>query len=292
MMRLASLRLLSAGSFAFLAFATPANAVKILLSNDDGYNAPGIVALYDALVAAGHTVTIVAPDGNRSGSSTALTFGPFQVLQISSNVYSVGGTPANTVKFGAWLLTGPNAPELVVSGINSGSNIGPSTVISGTVGNAIAAIEEVDNPIPAIAFSTDLIESGPADSPNNVKHFRDVAKFAAKLVHRFTWSGRVRGLEPGLALNVNYPGLAPSGVKGVRIANQGLTPNFTNVYNQIDATHYSLASTRVQVTRDVRDADTILFQNGYITIVPIDGDYTASIRDKAHILPYLLSLKP
>ena len=291
MMRLASLRLLAAGSLAFLAFATPANAVKILLSNDDGYNAPGIVALYDALVAAGHTVTIVAPDGNRSGSSTALTFGPFEVQQKASNIYSTGGTPANSVKFGVWLLTGANRPELVVSGINSGANIGPSTVISGTVGNAIAAIEEVDKPIPAIAFSTDLVEPG-ASTPANVAHFQDVAKFAAKLVQRFTWTGKVRGLEPGLALNVNYPALAPNKVKGVRLANQGLTPNFTNVYNQIDATHYSLASTPIQVTQDRKDSDTILFQKGFVTIVPIDGDYTASVHEKLHVLPYLISLRP
>lgn len=284
--------LLAAGSLAFLVLATPASAVNILLSNDDGYNAPGIVAIYDALVADGHKVTIVAPSGNRSGSSAALTFGPFQVDKIASNIYSLEGTPANTVKFGAWLLTGPNAPDLVVSGINSGANIGPSTVISGTVGNVIAAIEEVDKPIPAIAFSADLIKSGPATSPNNVAHFKDVAKFAAKLVRRFTWSGKVRGLEPGLALNVNYPGLAPNKVKGVRLANQGLAENFTNVYTQIDANHYQLASVPIHVTRDVRDSDTIQFQNGYITIVPIDGDYTAEHFEKGHLFPYLIALQP
>ena len=118
-------------------------------------NAPGIVAIYDALVADGHKVTIVAPSGNRSGSSAALTFGPFQVDKIASNIYSLEGTPANTVKFGAWLLTGPNAPDLVVSRINSGANIGPSTVISGTVGNVITVIEEVDKLYTRNCFSTD-----------------------------------------------------------------------------------------------------------------------------------------
>ena len=99
-------------------------------------------------------------------------------------------------------------------------------------------------------------------------------------------------LEPGLALNVNYPGLAPNKVKGVRLANQGLAENFTNVYTKIDANHYQLASAPIHVTRDVRDPDTIQFQNGNITIVPIDGDYTADHFEKGHLFPYLIALQP
>jgi 5'/3'-nucleotidase len=291
MLRLHSLGLLSAGSLALLLLATPANAINILLSNDDGYNAPGIVALKEALEEAGHNITVVAPSGNRSGSSVALTFGPFEVLKISKDVYSVDSTPANTVKFGAYLLTGSNRPDLVVSGINSGANIGPSTVISGTVGNVIAAIEEVDAPIPGIAFSTNLVEPD-ASSEANRRHFHDVAAFAAKLVSRFTRTGQVQGLLPGQALNVNYPGTAPRLVKGVKVAVQGLAPNFTNDYQKIDATHYSLASKPIHVIYDVRNSDTILFQEGYVTIVPIDGDYTASRSVTESLRPYLDTLTP
>jgi 5'-nucleotidase len=195
MLRLPSLRLMSAGFITILALATPANALNILLSNDDGYNAPGIVALKDALVKDGHKVTIVAPSSNRSGSSTALTFGPFEVIKISSDVYSLDSTPANTVKFGVFILKGADRPDLIVSGINSGANIGPSTVVSGTVGNVIAGIEEIDAPIPGIAFSTNLVDPDVTSKPNQ-RHFCRVAAFAAKLVHRFTRTGEVKGLEP------------------------------------------------------------------------------------------------
>ena len=291
MLRLPSFGLLSAGSIALLLLSTPANAVNILLSNDDGYNAPGIVALQTALEKDGHDVTIVAPSGNRSGSSAALTFGPFEVIKISDDVYSVDSTPANTVKFGVFLLKGATRPDLVISGINSGANIGPSTVISGTVGNVIAAIEEIDSPIPGIAFSTNLVESD-VNSDRNRRHFAQVAAFAAKLVRRFTRTGQVKGLLPGHGLNVNYPGTSRGLVKGVKIARQGLAPNFTNDYDQIDATHYTLASKPIHVKYDVRNSDTLLFQRGYVTIVPIDGDYTASGVVTDNLSPYLQTLTP
>jgi 5'/3'-nucleotidase SurE len=285
-----SSRGLAAAAVVFM-FASPAGAVNILLSNDDGYFAPGIVALKDALVADGHTVTIVAPSGNRSGSSAALTFGPFDVEQIAEDVFSVDSTPANTVKFGAWMLTGEKKPDLVVSGINSGANYGPSTVISGTVGNVIAAIEEIDEPTPGIAFSTDLVDSD-VNSAANRKHFKQVAKFGANLVASLIKKGKVEGLKSGQGLNVNYPALDKGEVLGIKMAVQGLTPNFTNEYTKIDDNTYSLASQVVDVKKDVKHSDTLAFQKGYITIVPINGSYTAPKKVSEAIEPYFENLKP
>jgi broad specificity polyphosphatase/5'/3'-nucleotidase SurE len=91
---------------------------------------------------------------------------------------------------------------------------------------------------------------------------------------------------------VNYPALDPDEVKGVKIANQGLAPNFTNDYDKIDATHYSLASVPINVTEDVPGSDTVLFGRGFVTIVPIDGDYTASRLVKDEIAPFLDHLRP
>lgn len=283
-------RSLAAAALA-LVVATPAGAVNILLSNDDGYNAPGIVALKAALEKAGHTVTIFAPSGNRSGSSTALTFGPFAVEKIESDVYSIDSTPANTVKFGAWKLRGPNRPDLILSGINSGANIGPSTVISGTVGNVIAGIEEIDQPTPGIAVSTDLVDDD-VTSKANAEHFKDVAQFTADLVGKFVKDGKVVGLEPGIALNVNYPARSPDKVKGIKWAAQGLTPNFTNDYVRLDSGTYQLASEVVDVKEDVKDSDTILFQRGFITIVPINGSYTAGQTAQKDLEPFVDGLRP
>src|SRR5262249_34139975 len=160
-------------------------------------DAPGIVAMRAALKAAGHQVTVVAPDGNRSGSSTALTFGPFTVSQKASDIYALSSPPATTVLFGVTEVL-EHAPDLIVSGANTG----PSTVISGTVGNVIAGLTQLNSSIPGIAFSTDLVEAGDANSAANRAHFEDVAKFAARLVTRMENTNSLSRLGPHVGLNV------------------------------------------------------------------------------------------
>ena len=131
-----------------------------------------------------------------------------------------------TVKLGvAELLTGRSKPDLVLSGINSGANIGPRTVISGAVGNVIAAISELDAPIPGIAFSTDLVDADPLSDADR-RHFAQVAAFAARLVARLTRNGKIVGLDPGEGMKINYPPLARHLVESVRSAQHGFAPVF------------------------------------------------------------------
>ena len=124
--------------------------MKILISNDDGYLAPGIIALADALAAIAEIV-VVAPDSNRSGSSNSLTLDrPLSVYRAANGFYSINGTPTDCVHIA---LTGglvPFVPDLVVSGINQGQNMGDDTLYSGTVA---AATEGFLFGIPSIAFS-------------------------------------------------------------------------------------------------------------------------------------------
>ncbi|HEX7891149.1 MAG TPA: 5'/3'-nucleotidase SurE [Ramlibacter sp.] len=123
--------------------------MKILLSNDDGYQAPGIVALYEAIRDLGD-VDVVAPEHNNSAKSNALTLNAPLYVNIASNGFRyVNGTPADCVHIA---LTGllEQRPDLVVSGINNGANMGDDTIYSGTVG---AAMEGYLFGIPAIAFS-------------------------------------------------------------------------------------------------------------------------------------------
>jgi 5'-nucleotidase len=123
--------------------------MKILISNDDGYLAPGLIALADALSACAE-VTVVAPDSNRSGSSNSLTLErPLTVNKTEGGVYFVNGTPSDCVHIA---LTGllPFTPDLIVSGINQGQNMGDDTLYSGTVA---AATEGYLFGIPSIAFS-------------------------------------------------------------------------------------------------------------------------------------------
>jgi 5'-nucleotidase len=123
--------------------------MKILISNDDGYQAPGIVALYEALRTVAE-VEVVAPEQNNSAKSNALTLhAPLYVHTAANGFRYVNGTPADCVHIALTGLLGYR-PDLVVSGINNGANMGDDTIYSGTVG---AAMEGYLFGIPAIAFS-------------------------------------------------------------------------------------------------------------------------------------------
>ncbi len=163
--------------------------MKILISNDDGYLAPGIVALADALSAIAE-ITVVAPDSNRSGSSNSLTLDrPLWVERADNGFYYLNGTPSDCVHVA---LTGllPERPDMVVSGINQGQNMGDDTLYSGTVA---AATEGFLFGIPAIAFSQ--LHKGWA-------HLDSAARIAREVVER-----RFETLEKPYLLNVNIPNL-------------------------------------------------------------------------------------
>lgn len=163
--------------------------MKILISNDDGYLAPGIVALADALSSCAE-VTVVAPDSNRSGSSNSLTLErPLTVGKSADGVYFVNGTPSDCVHIA---LTGllEFTPDLVVSGINQGQNMGDDTLYSGTVA---AATEGYLFGIPSIAFSQ--VERGWAEIESAARAARDI------VLRQFD------SLPRPYLLNVNIPNL-------------------------------------------------------------------------------------
>ncbi|MGN6580598.1 MAG: 5'/3'-nucleotidase SurE [Bordetella sp.] len=146
--------------------------MRILVSNDDGYNAPGIEALARALSGLGE-ITVVAPETNHSGASNSLTLNrPLSVRTAANGFHYVNGTPSDCVHVA---LTGgliADRPDLVVSGFNNGANLGEDTLYSGTVA---AASEGYLFGIPSIAFS--LIEKGWA-------HLDDAARAARQIVER------------------------------------------------------------------------------------------------------------
>ncbi len=161
--------------------------MKILISNDDGYLAPGINALADQLSSIAEIV-VVAPDSNRSGSSNSLTLDrPLRVMKSDKGFYSINGTPSDCVHIA---LTGMLAerPDLVVSGINQGQNMGDDTLYSGTVA---AATEGYLFGIPAIAFSQ--VEHGWAE-------LESAARIAKDIVLR-----KLDDLHKPFLLNVNIP---------------------------------------------------------------------------------------
>jgi 5'-nucleotidase len=163
--------------------------MKILISNDDGYLAPGIIALANAMSAIAE-ITVVAPDSNRSGSSNSLTLErPLTVNRAENGVYFVNGTPSDCVHIA---LTGllSFVPDLIVSGINQGQNMGDDTLYSGTVA---AATEGYLFGIPSIAFSQ--VERGWSE-------LDAAAKVAREIVLR-----QFAALPRPYLLNVNIPNL-------------------------------------------------------------------------------------
>lgn len=177
--------------------------MKILISNDDGYQAPGIQALADALRPIADIV-VVAPENNRSGTSNALTLDRALRLQRAENgFYFVDGTPTDCVHIALTALMS-SPPDLIVSGINQGQNMGDDTLYSGTVA---AATEGYLFGIPAIAFS---------QVDKAWQHLDSAAQFARDLI--------VRGfpdLPSPFLLNVNIPNLPLTEIKGLRPARLG-----------------------------------------------------------------------
>ncbi len=178
--------------------------MHILVSNDDGYSAPGIEALVEALQGLGE-ITVVAPEVNHSGASNSLTLSrPLAVRRSSKGFTCVNGTPSDSVHVA---LTGllDRKPDLIVSGINNGQNMGDDTLYSGTVA---AAAEGYLFGIPSIAFS--LVDKGWA-------HLETAAYFARMIV-----SHHIRHpIVTASLLNVNIPNLPINQVKGVRVTRLG-----------------------------------------------------------------------
>ncbi len=271
--------------------------LDILLSNDDGFDKPGIVALQQALSQAQHRVVLAAPAKNASGSSASITFAPVAVEQVAANTYAISASPATSVVLAVSALYPPDSPpDLLISGINKGANLGPATGISGTVGATTAAIEVIDPPIAAIAISTDPL--GPNFSEEeNTEHLQRISAFIVNLVGRLSQERCKSGLllPQGLALNINYPPLPSAEIKGIVIREQGQAPYFKISYrpSKDDANVYLPVFQTQVVESDIAQSDTLAYHQGYITIVPLDGDYTSkNPAFNALIEPLIRPLKP
>ena len=195
---------------------------RILLSNDDGINAPGLAALYEAMKSAGDVV-VVAPDSEKSAVGHAITISdPLRVWDFKKNDeffgYAVNGTPADCVKIAYWALL-KEKPDLVVSGINLGSNTGINAIYSGTVS---AATEGTILGIPSFAVSLTTFKD--AD-------FSYAAKFARKLSEDIL----ERGLPKGTLLNVNVPPTEEQGIEGVKITRQGRSNYHEHFDKRVDS---------------------------------------------------------
>lgn len=236
--------------------------MHILISNDDGYRAPGIRALAEAMKRFGR-VTIVAPEHNHSGASNSLSLNrPLTVEHIpGDNLYVVSGTPSDCVHVA---MTGllEEKPDLVVSGINCGANMADDTMYSGTVA---AAIEGYLFGVPSIAFSQ--IDKGWAELDG-------AAQVASTIVERFLAADR-NPAEPVL-LNVNIPNMPVSCLKGIRGTRLGRRSSADDVIREMSPRGFPIywLGQAGKPADETEDTDFWATKHGYVSVTPLQIDLT------------------
>ncbi len=241
----------------------PERPFTILVTNDDGYNAPGIRALVDSLVSIA-AVVVAAPEGQQSGVSHGIRLSnPITVDEFSNKHgiewYAIDARPATAMRLALDALI-DTLPDLVVSGINTGDNVGLTSWLSGTVA---AAREAAFHGVPAIAVSM---------GAGTYEDYEAAAGFMKTLVQQLREGGAI---EPGMFLNVNVPAASSRPFMGVRVVRQSVAPN-TSSYEPRTSPRRRLYfwDSWQPAFDDVDGTDLYGFNRGYIVITPFKIDQT------------------
>jgi len=237
--------------------------MKILLTNDDGIYAEGLWAVYREF-AGKDEITVVAPDRERSAVGHGITlYEPLRTAKVRVNGgypgYAVSGTPADCVKLGLQEIVNFR-PDIVISGINPGSNIGVSINYSGTVA---AAKEAALYGIPAVAVSV---------HGYNIQSYDTAASFTEKLARRIF----EKGLPFGTFLNVNIPNIPLKEIAGIRISRQNVMPLSEYFEKRVDPRNrpYHWLGGDTQKFEDSPDIDGSAVARNYISVTPLKCDAT------------------
>lgn len=244
---------------------------RLLLSNDDGVNAPGIKVLHKIAKSLSKDVWVCAPEVEQSGAGHSLTLRrPLRIHKHGTKRYAVDGTPTDSVLLGIReLLKGKKAPTLLLSGVNRGANLAEDVHYSGTVA---AAMEGTLLGVPSIAFSQ-MVRRG--IDPN----WAVAETYAPDIIRKLLtikWA-------QGVLMNVNFPDCDPAAVKGVRFARQGSRKMGEQLGQRVDMRgepYYWIGP----ISEDLdypEGTDVGLLSQGYITITPLQVDLTDDATAKA-----------
>lgn len=246
------------------------NRPRILITNDDGIFAPGIKSLWSALRPHAD-VFVVAPSGEQSAVALSTTIRtPLHIESIcwgsGDEIWTVSGTPTDCIKLALNVIM-KQPPDIIVSGINKGTNSGRNVLYSGTVA---AAIESVLQGIPAIAFSCrDFIDPD----------YTSVAKYVPIIVKHVI----EHPLPEFTLLNVNFPEKSHGEIKGFKMTRQGKEYWAENPIQRIhpgDNSIYYWMGARLKSMEEEEDSDITWLQRGYLTAVPV---HVGDLTDHAHL---------
>jgi len=251
----------------------------VMLVNDDGIESPGLAAVAAVLAAdPSYRVTVVAPAEQQSGVGHGLTIRREMAVRPHADVggapaWSVNGTPASVTGAGLTVVLAGDLPQLVVSGINKGENVGRAAWYSGTIGGAR---EAVMRGIPAVALSLELDWSDPQPD------WASAARFAKPVIDAV----RERPLPPGTLLNVNFP-RETAAARGYRVTRLNLEPDSVSRYEvdrEEDGVRF-ISSRWAPAQEAVLGTDAAAIADGWIPITPLNLDQTAY-----EVLPELIPL--
>ena len=236
----------------------------ILITNDDGYSSKGIKALINAVKNLGK-ILIVAPDSPQSGMGHAISVNkPIRCYKTnffdSVEAYCCTGTPVDCIKMGLYLLK-DKKPDLILSGINHGSNVSTNILYSGTMS---AAVEGALSGIPSVGYSlTDYSDDA------NFQYSEKIVQIISKKVIK-------EGLKKGTCLNVNIPNIKENQIKGIKVCRQGRAfwdDTFDHRKDPLGKDYYWLTGS-FSSKEQALDTDINYLENNYVTIVPTQFDMT------------------
>ncbi len=240
--------------------------MRILLSNDDGYHAPGLAVLEKIARTLSDDIWVVAPSDEQSGAAHSLTISrPLRIRQHEDKRYSISGTPTDCVALAIGHIMKDAKPDLVLSGVNRGSNLAEDVTYSGTVA---AAMEGAIYGVRSIALSQVYSKEKAADSVP----FDAAAAWGERVIRQLL----TLPAERNMLINVNFPPLEADAIKGIRVVRQGFHGvDRTKIIENLDPRGYAYYWLGLGLTGSVpAGTDLEAIAHGYVTVTPLHYDLT------------------
>ncbi|MBV8391833.1 MAG: 5'/3'-nucleotidase SurE [Alphaproteobacteria bacterium] len=236
---------------------------RILVTNDDGIHAPGLEALIEIAGQLSSDVWIVAPEFNQSGAGHSLSITtPLRMREVSERKVAIEGTPTDCVLFAVKHLLKDRKPDLVLSGVNRGTNMADDVTYSGTIAGAM---EGCLLGLPSIAFSQAFAYDQPVKWGTATAFGADVARRVLAL-----------DLPRNVFVNVNFPNVVAGSVKGIRVTRQGVRAFGSSIVERVDprgGSYYWNAYSPGE-HEDDPEGDVTAIRSGYVSVTPLHLDLT------------------